>query len=157
MIPAVERPEIDHRTLKLLVGLIALTLAPLTSSLASVPIDSISASYYEAGWSRSIFIGFLFAIASFLAAYNGESRLEMGMSKVAAVAALGVALFPCGCGRPDIGLQVLHFGSAAVMFGVLALFCRVFYRRAHDKGWTEANRRAWIYACLLYTSPSPRD
>lgn len=145
------RPEIDHRTLKLLVGVIALTLAPLTSGLAPEPIDSISAAYHAGGWSQSILIGFLFAIAAFLAAYNGESRHEMVMSKVAAVAALGVALFPCACGRPGIGWQALHFGSAAVMFGVLALFCRVFHRRARAKGWAEANRRAGVYAACGIT------
>ncbi len=151
MSTAPERPEIDHRTLKLMVGGIALTLAPLTSGLAEAPLPSISAAYHAGGWSTSLFIGFLFAIASFLAAYNGESRHEMAMSKLAAAASLGVALFPCGCGRPDVGLQWLHFGSAAVMFGVLALFCRVFYRRARAKGWAEALRRAGIYAACGLT------
>jgi len=42
-----QRPEIDHRTMKLIVGLIALTLASLTSFFASTAITSISASYYE--------------------------------------------------------------------------------------------------------------
>src|SRR5689334_3046203 len=97
------RLEIDHRTMKLIVGIIALSLASLTSFFASKPIESISASYYEDGWSRVIFIGFLFAIAAFLFAYNGYTRLQMVFSKVAAVTALCVALFPCGCeGHPEI-------------------------------------------------------
>ena len=41
--------EIDHHTIKLIVGIIALSLANLTSFFASTPITSISASYYEAG------------------------------------------------------------------------------------------------------------
>ena len=70
----------------------------------------------------------------------------MLLSKLAAVAALGVALFPCGCdGRAEI-IPHVHFGSAAVMFLVLAYFCYVFYKRARAKGHTEANRRAFIYA-----------
>jgi hypothetical protein len=92
-----EKPEIDHRTLKLLVGLIAIFLPILTHFFSNAQITSISASYYEGGWTQSIFIGFLFAIAAFLFAYNGQSRREMLCSKVAAVGALGVALFPCGC------------------------------------------------------------
>src|ERR1041385_4589712 len=87
------REEIDHRTIKLIVGLIALTLAFLTGLFTGFTITSISASYYEGGWSQSIFIGFLFAIAAFLAAYNGFSRTDMLMSKFAAAAALGVGLF----------------------------------------------------------------
>ena len=146
MLPAPTKQEVDHRTLKLLVGVIALTLGNLTSFFADSKITSISASYYEGGWSQSILVGFLFAIAAFLLAYNGLSRPEMLLSKLAAVAALGVALFPCGCdGRAEI-IPHVHFGSAAVMFLVLAYFCYVFYKRARAKGHTEANRRAFIYA-----------
>jgi hypothetical protein len=145
LLPTPKKEEIDHRTLKLLVGLIALTLANLTSFFAESKISSISASYCEGGWSQSIFVGFLFAIAAFLLAYNGESRSEMLMSKFAAVAALGVALFPTSCkDQPEL-IPYVHFGSAAVMFLILAYFCYVFYKRARAKGHTEANRRAFLY------------
>jgi predicted transporter len=145
LLPAPKKEEIDHRTLKLLVGLIALTLANLTSFFAESKITSISASYCEGGWSQSILVGFLFAIAAFLLAYNGESKSEMLMSKFAAVAALGVALFPTSCkGQPEL-VPYVHFGSAAVMFLILAYFCYVFYKRARAKGYTEANRRAVLY------------
>lgn len=89
-----KREEIDHRTTKLIVGIVALSLASLTSAFSRTAINSISESYYQGGWSQSIFIGFLFAIAAFLLSYNGLSRPEMILSKVAAIAALGVALFP---------------------------------------------------------------
>src|SRR5262249_26400434 len=95
------RPEIDHRTLKLIVGIVATGLAGLTSLFAKAPLTSISASYYEGGWSQGIFIGFLFAIAAFLLAYNGRSATEMILSKVASIAAVCVALFPCGCDGHD--------------------------------------------------------
>jgi len=145
LLPEPTKEEIDHRTMKLLVGLIALSLGNLTSFFASSKITSISASYCEGGWSQSIFVGFLFAIAAFLLAYNGESKAEMLMSKFAAVAALGVALFPTSCkGQPEI-IPYVHFGSAAVMFLILVYFCYVFYKRARAKGYTEATRRAVIY------------
>jgi hypothetical protein len=140
------KPEIDYRTLKLLVGLIALSLASLTNFFANSNINSISESYYKGGWAQSIFVGFLFAIAAFLLAYNGLSRTEMVLSKVAGINALGVALFPCGCGGHTETVPHLHFASAAVMFLVLAYFCYVFYKRAREKGHTEANRRAFVYA-----------
>src|SRR6185503_2494622 len=92
-----------------------------------------------------ILVGFLFAIAAFLLAYNGLSKSEMLMSKFAAIAALGVALFPTSCkGQPEL-VPYVHFGSAAVMFLILAYFCYVFYKRARAKGYTEANRRAVLY------------
>ena len=138
--------EIDHHVLKLIVGLIALTLANLTALFSSGPIQSISASYYEGGWARDFFVGFLFAISSFLFAYNGVSSFEMLLSKIAAVAALGVALFPCRCGEHDEAIPYVHYISATVMFIVLACLCGVFFKRARSKGHREARWRCYLYA-----------
>ncbi len=67
MLPKPTKPEIDHRTLKLLVGLIARTLGGLTSLFAGDPLlKSISESYWRGGWAQSVFVGFLFAISPFL-------------------------------------------------------------------------------------------
>ena len=86
----------------------------------------------------------MFAIASFLLAYNGTTPLEMLLSKIACAAALGVALFPCGCGRPS-SVAWIHYSSAAIMFVVLAFFCYAFYRTAIAKGHVQARVRATIY------------
>ena len=142
---APKREEIDHRTIKLIVGIIALSLATLTNLFSTTPLTSISASYYAGGWSQTIFIGFQFAIAAFLMAYNGVSKTEMVLSKVASLAALGVALFPCECDGHPVLIPHIHGISAAIMFFILAFFCREFYRRARAKGYTEALRRARIY------------
>ena len=142
-------PEIDQRTMKLIVGVIALTLPLLTNyfaSLADSPLTSISESYWRGQWPQTIFVGFLFAIASFLIAYNGQSRPEMLFSKIAAGAALGVAMFPCGCnGNPQI-IPRLHYICAGVMFAILTYFCYLFWTRALEKGHAEARRRARVYA-----------
>ena len=146
MIRTPRRPEIDEHTIKLIVGVIALTLGNLTALFAATPLTSISASYYQGGWSQSIFIGFLFATAAFLLAYNGQTTGEMVASKVAALAALGVALFPCDCdGHPPL-VPYVHAGSAAVMFLVLTYFCYCFLRRAWVKGHPQAKARALIYS-----------
>ena len=91
------RQEVNHQTLKLMVGLIALSLGSITNLFADEPLASISASYFEGGWSQTFFIGALFAIAAFLLAYNGYSKWEMVLSKIAGIAAAAVALFPCNC------------------------------------------------------------
>lgn len=141
-----KRVEIDHHTIKLIIGVIALSLAGLTSYFADDPILSISASYYEDGWSRDIFVGFLFAIAAFLLAYNGKSTIEMMLSKVAALSAMGVAMFPCKCGdHPEI-IPNVHGISTGVMFVILAIFCYIFFQRAYNKGHPQAKLRAAIYA-----------
>jgi hypothetical protein len=138
--------EIDHHILKLIVAVIALTLANLTAFFSSAPIASISASYHEGGWARDIFVGFLFAISAFLLAYNGSSITEMVLSKVAAIAALGVAMFPCQCGDRAEIIPFVHALSAAIMFLVLAGFCAIFYSRARAKNRRTGDWRAYIYA-----------
>lgn len=143
--------EIDDHVLKLIVGLIALSLANVTGWLSRDAIGSISASYYEGGWARDFFIGFLFAISSFLFAYNGDSAAEMILSKIAAVAGLCVALFPCHCGEPPGTVTYVHFTSAAIMFAVLACLCVIFYWRAKAKGHREAMWRSYIYAACAIT------
>jgi len=145
MFSAPKQQEIDHLTIKLVVGLIALSLAPLTSFFANAHITSISASYYEGGWSQSIFIGFLFAIAAFLLAYNGYSRPDMVLSKLASVAAFGVAMFPCECDSHIELVPHVHGISAVTMFLILVYFCYSFYRRALSKGHPQAKVRAVIY------------
>ncbi len=149
------RVEIDHHTIKLIVGVIAISLATLTSFFSETPLQSISASYHEDGWSRNIFVGFLFTISAFLLAYNGRSTPEMVLSKVAAFAAVGVAMFPCKCGsHPEI-IPCVHGTSAAVMFMILAIFCYMFFQRAYAKGHAQAKVRAYIYAfcgIIIFTS-----
>lgn len=143
---AFDKHEIDHHILKLIVGLVALTLAHLTTSLADAPLESISESYHAGGWAHDIFVGFLFAIAAFLLAYNGESTLEALLSKAAALAALGVAMFPCRCGEREEILPYVHYICAAVMFLVLAVFCLIFAFRAQAKRHRRASVRAALYA-----------
>ena len=149
------KEEINHQTIKLLVGVIALSLGSLTDLFADEPLSSISASYYEGGWSQTFFVGFLFAIAAFLMAYNGHSKTEMMLAKVAAIAAAGAAMFPCNCPeavgncRTDMALiPGLHGLFAAILFIILAVFCRLFYQRAGTKaeqGNVEARCRQFVY------------
>lgn len=138
--------EIDHRTIKLMIGVVALALAPLTSALSPAPIDSISAAYYAGGAAQNVLVGFLFAIAVLLLAYNGRSYAEMWLSKLAALAALGVALFPCTCGSHAVHPPWVHGTSATLMFLILVWFCLTFHRRARTKRHAQARVRATLYA-----------
>jgi uncharacterized membrane protein (DUF441 family) len=143
--------EIDHHTTKLIVGIIALSLAIFVSILSGEPdIDSISESYHRTDIARNIFVGFLFAISAFLFSYNGYSPKESFLSKIAAVSALGIAVFPCDCNMGKETIPYIHYVSAAAMFIVLAYFCICFYRRARGKESSQSKIRAVIYAaCAL--------
>ncbi len=157
--------DIDQRFLKFLVGGIALALAPVAWALTrlvlpDIELTSISASYWFGGFPQAFFIGSLFAIASFLYAYGGADRTEWVLSKTGATASLLIAVFPC-LDRPDTKLAELfgdqasriHAPAATVMFFVLAMFCRSFWRRADEKvraGNQMASWRSWIYfACFF--------
>ena len=143
--------EINERTMKLIVGLIAIVIASATSMVSTLgePLTSISESYFAGDWSRNIFVGFLFAISAFLLSYNGQTAVHKVLSRVAAVAGVGVAMFPCKC-RGDLEIiPYVHYVSAAVMFVILAYFCMEFYRHAKGKGHPQAHVRALIYlACF---------
>jgi hypothetical protein len=67
-------------------------------------------------------------------------------SKVAAIAGLGVALFPCTCDTRTVRVPYVHYACATVMFLILAFFCYAFLKRAKAKGHIRATARAAVYA-----------
>jgi len=114
----------DYRLLRLLVGLVALSLPVVVSVLAPEPLESVSASYHEGG--RDAFVGMLCVVGALMLAYNGHSRRESQASKAAALAAIIVAVVPTAC--DDCGLDLtrsaaIHFAAAVVLFSILAYFC----------------------------------
>ena len=146
---APRRPEIDQYAIKFLIGAIAVSLPLIEFALTEGSITSISASFwFEPGfWPRNIFVGFLFAIAAFLLAYNGTTETEMWLGKAASLAAAGIAMFPCACGDPSRQIiPRVHLICAGVLFLVLTCFCYIFLQRARQKRHPRAYARATIYA-----------
>ena len=137
--------EIDHRALKIMIAVVAFTLANVTSGLANDSILSISEAYKYGGWSRDVLVGAMFAVAAFMFAYNGYRPLERVLTKATAVAALGVALFPGEVEPPGSLTQTVHTIASLVMFSTLAGLCWIFYLRAKRKHLMRANRRAVLY------------
>ncbi|MBL4916525.1 hypothetical protein [Szabonella alba] len=127
---------------------VALMLVALLTDEPMRP--SISEFYFGQG--RDLFVGILCAIGVFLWAYVGYPPAKAGewptdrlVSRVAAVAAIGVALVPTmdksAAGGPfqcvtviqcwlgaDLS-RILHYGAAAVFFAMLAAFCLMLFRR----------------------------
>jgi hypothetical protein len=138
--------EIDHRALKIMIAMVAFTLANVTSVLANDSILSISEAYKYGGWARDVLVGAMFAVAAFMFAYNGYRPLEKVLTKATAVAALGVALFPGEVEPVGSTTQTVHTIASLVMFSTLAGLCWIFYQRAKRKHLMRANRRAVLYA-----------
>lgn len=155
------RPELDQYALKFVIGAIAFSLPFIEMALTRFDINSISASFWWSFrpepsatwlvlWPRNIFVGFLLAIAAFMLTYNGKTELEMWLTKIASLAACGVAMFPCDYAESGVLLiKYVHISSAVVMYAVLTAFCLIFLRRARAKGHREARLRVKVYAACI--------
>lgn len=134
----------DYRALRLLVGIIALSIPFIVWILAKVDLTSISASYYTDA--RDAFVGMLFIVGAFLWAYNGHDKKQERSSKVAAVSAIGVALFPTTCATCESTIiGSLHYVFAAILFVILTIFCFVFFQKDIQGQSGEKGRRSKIY------------
>jgi hypothetical protein len=90
-------------------------------------------------------VGILFFVAAFLMAYNGHTVLQSVSSRVAAIAAIAVAIYPTSinCAQKTVASNV-HFIAAFMMFVVLLYFCVVFYRTTRA-GTIKQRRRSGAY------------
>jgi hypothetical protein len=120
---------------------------------------SLSAYYYSGG--GDVFVGCMVATGLFLLTYRAtEASWENRLSVVAGLAALGVALFPTGGGdrttplQQALGEQVVsavHFASAAVFIGSLALISMIFglgEGRRPDSAPTRQRTWRWVHWSL---------
>ena len=144
----------DYRLLRLIMGIIAFCLPLLVDMVSSSELASISASYYTEA--RDVFVGLLFVVGALLLAYQGHNKLENRSSNIAAVAAVGVALFPTA-EAPGTGgwMALVHYASAITLFGILAFFCFGPFRiRTKGKDGMKG-RRARVYltcGCVIVAS-----
>jgi len=137
----------DYRALRLLMGIIAFALPFVVSFISTIPLSSISGSYYTEA--RNEFVGLLFFVSAFLFAYNGHSTLESVASKVASLAAIMVALFPTNCDTCAADANaVVHYTFAITLFIILAYFCFFPFRtKIKGKGGKKARRNAIYLLC----------
>jgi protein-S-isoprenylcysteine O-methyltransferase Ste14 len=143
----------DYRALRLLVGCIAVSIPIIVTIIAKTELASISASYYTDA--RDAFVGLLFVVAAFLWAYNGHTKHQKISSKIASIAAIGVAVFPTTCDMTvfhhvcDVNSGsfsgAAHYVFAAILFIVLSIFCFVFFQQGLKDQDGKKKRRSRIY------------
>ncbi len=123
--------------LPLLVWFVA-WLRPVDPSLPA-RMDSISAYYYSGA--VALFTGILASLAVYFITYDGydnpDRRKDRIAALVAALAAIGVALFPTGAPLKGLALPwwreevgKLHFVSAGVLFGAFIFFALVLFPKS---------------------------
>lgn len=152
--------QINYKVMRVIVGCIAILLAPTVYWLSGSENEftSISISYWTD--SRDIFVGALIAVGFFLSAYNGaggEKDWEYFLSKAACIFAVCVALFPTkGFSNLDVPAKwvlaitettkipsiYIHNGSAILLFACLITMMWFFSNRAMRKG---KSGRAYFY------------
>ena len=137
-------PIFDYKALRLMVGIIALTLPVLVTLVAGQEIASVSASYHTDA--RNYFVGLLFVVGALMLAYNGHSSLEALASKVGATSAIVVALIPTDefCGE-STRASTIHLAAAVLLFLILAWFCFGPFRKNTKGQPGKKGRRAKFY------------
>lgn len=155
--------QINHKTMRAMVGAIAFLLAPTVYLLSDVKeaFTSISISY----WTNSgdIFVGSLIAVGFFLFAYNGTGNgkdWEFYLSKASCLFATCVALFPTNgfddkdippswtsaiAGIVSLESAHIHYGAAILLFVCLITMMWFFSNRAMKKN---KPARAYTYRTI---------
>ena len=113
-------------------------------------LGSISAYYYSV--MGNVFVGSLSAIGVFLWSYRGYERKDAVAGHLAAIFALGIALFPTppetGATMIQMLIGTVHFTSAAGYFLTLAFFALVLFRKMSP---TTAPTRMKLVRNMVYT------
>ncbi|HEY1575279.1 MAG TPA: DUF998 domain-containing protein [Pseudonocardiaceae bacterium] len=98
-------------------------------------LASISGYYYSP--LRGVLVGSMCAVGVFLLSYRGIGLIDDLISNIAAVAAVGLALFPTTPSGPRTAAQqhigVVHVVCAATFFLMLALFCLVRFPKPDNE------------------------
>jgi hypothetical protein len=94
---APEPRVLSYLVMRKLVGILGVALPIILLIGAAIfrklPVQSSISAYYYTNMQDAL-TGILFAVAMFLFCYNGYGRLDTASSNIAAVGAIGVALFP---------------------------------------------------------------
>ena len=160
--PARDQDDLSGHTHRQLLGYIGLLLPALLVFMVIArdgmtrwrSLDSISAYYYTGA--VVAFVGMLVSMALFLFTYRGYNNkyywADRAAGITAAIAALGVAVFPTKAPNGVLPLlwwtpttRVLHYASAVVLFAMFAVFALWLFRRTGSQVSPRKNRRNTVY------------
>jgi hypothetical protein len=139
---------ISHLTLRWLVGTLGVLLPVIVAVLGFIQCEclvlqpTISHYYDLDSWPRNLFVGILFAIATFFWAYRGYENRDLVCARLCSAFALGVALFPHSGGALA---RTVHFASAVLLFVLLACFALFLFTKSDGLPTPEKRIRNRIY------------
>ena len=142
-----ENQVFDFRTLRMIIGAIALAFPAVVYLLAGRITTSISGSYHEPQ-TRDVFVGFLFILGALLLSYRGHrlwyplsegSNLWMRIkrdqedwiSAIGGIAAIFTALFPTACDDCSFDTRArIHTIGAFLLFSNVVYFSLIAFLRS---------------------------
>ena len=145
-----ERLVFDFRTLRLIIGALALAFPAVVCALTGKMTTSISASYHEPQ-TRDVFVGFLFILGALLISYKGHRlwvprkegkylwvwasrHQEDVISAIGGIAAISTALFPTACDDCSLDTKArIHTIGAFILFFNVAYFSLIAFLRSLNK------------------------
>lgn len=146
---------LSYLELRATVGIIGMLLPfvlTIGKAIADGPgiLTSMSAYYYST--MGNVLVGSLCAIGVFLWSYRGYDWRDMVAGHLAAVSAVGVALFPTApeidATSTQIMLSTLHAVCAGIFFLTLAYFALVLFRQSSSTPTNMKIIRNYVYlAC----------
>ena len=140
----------DFRTLRLIIGALALAFPVVVYALTGKITTSISSSYHEPQ-TRDVFVGFLFILGALLISYKGHRLwvpLQAGsslwvwvrrhqedcISAIGGLAAISTALFPTACDDCSLDTKArIHTIGAFILFFNVAYFSLIAFLRSLNK------------------------
>ena len=152
-LPKTEAPDsliISYLTLRRVVGLLGICLVPILVCGSLILDDpkkiqiSVSA-YYHTGM-RDALVGIMCGISMFLLSYNGYTRQDAVVSKLAGLFALGAAFFPTSAvnDKNDI-ISQLHYISAGIFFALLSYMSIFLFTKSSGDMTPEKKIRNRVY------------
>lgn len=128
---------LSYLELRTAIGVIGILL-PFVVALGRILLEntgilgSISAYYYSI--MGDVFVGSLSAVGIFLFSYRGYARIDAVAGNLAALCAVGLALFPTAPVAPTMQQSVIgyvHLAFAAGFFLTLAFFALFLFRKTN--------------------------
>ena len=131
----------SHLTLRRVVGTLGVALPVVLAAGTLLRGEGVarSISGFYATSMRDVFVGTLVAIGLFLLTYKGHDPYDDILGDIACVGALGTAFFSNKSCAPWV--TWVHYGSAIVLLGCLALFSLVIFPKGEEEHGFPASAR----------------
>ena len=140
---------------------LSMTEGKIGPALLSFAVPVLMSGFLQAlyGAVDLLVVGRYDSSAAVSAVATGSQMMQTITGAVLGLSMGGTVMIGHAIGEKEPEKAARAVGTLAVLFAVIAAVCTAFMTLA--TGWVtgllHTPQEAFVYACLLYTSPSPRD